>query len=88
MFSSPLALFLLAATIITLRFRNHWAALAVCVAWSFLASSLTFFSPAGGQRAASVAEGCAGPATVFIGMIGILCVVMILYTSPKKEKSS
>lgn len=76
---SPVSLVLLLASALVLRLRHAWAALAVVVAWSFLVSAVTFFDPSGGLRSAAAAEGCVGSPSVFIAIVGAICVGLVLY---------
>jgi hypothetical protein len=80
LFSSPIALVLLLASAFAIRFRSSWGALALCLAWSFLITAVTFFDPTGGLRTAATAEGCVGSPSVFIALVAALSVGMILYT--------
>lgn len=84
-FSSPAALFLLAASALAIRFRNQWAALAVMLLWTGLISIITMIDPSG-VNAAARAEGCAGSATLFIVAVTAICVGMILYTAPRTAR--
>lgn len=85
LFSSPIALFLLLSTALVFRFRNAWGALAVCLAWSFLITAVTFFDPTGGVRTLAVAEGCVGSPWLFIAAVGALSAAMIVYTGRPSE---
>ncbi|QIE46838.1 hypothetical protein G5B38_15640 [Pseudohalocynthiibacter aestuariivivens] len=78
LFSTPAALFLLAASAVAVMLRHQWGALAVCVLWSFLTMAVTMFDT--DMRASAMTEGCIGTPIVFIVAIASLCVAMILYT--------
>ncbi len=86
LFSTPIALILLVASMLVIRFRSSWGAVAVCLAWSLLITATTFFDPTGGLRNAGVAEGCVGSPALFIGIVAALCAGMIIYTGPPKPK--
>lgn len=84
LFSSPVALILLIATVLCFRFRHQWGALVVVVCWTGVVS-LIAFTGAGG-RAAGMAEGCIGSPTLFIAIVAALSVGLILYTAPRPDK--
>ena len=85
--SAPITLILLTATIITLYFRHHWAALALVVAWSFYVSFLTILDP-GNTFATARAEGCLGAPTLFIVAVAAICITMIFYTAPNEARKT
>jgi len=85
--SSPITLILLAATVITLRFRNQWGALALVVAWSFYVSFLTILDP-GNTFTTARAEGCLGSPTLFIVAVAAICILMIFYTAPNEARKT
>lgn len=78
LFQTPLALFLVLTTALALRLRHQWLGLAAVVGWS----SYTMVIVTTDIRAAAVAEGCAGSATLFIGVVAVLCIGSVLYTAP------
>lgn len=78
--SSPAALVLFAGTVLALRFKTQWGALAVVVGWTAFVTFLTMLVPA--SRKAALAEGCVGSPALFIGIIAAICVGMIFYTAP------
>lgn len=86
LFGSPVALVLLLATALCLRFRHQWGAVVIVVLWTVLVSLVTF-TDAGG-RAAGTAEGCIGSPSLFITAVAALCVGLILYTAPKPQKDA
>lgn len=82
---APVTLVLLAASLICIRFRSQWGALACVVAWSLYTAVLTMIDP-GGMLAAGRSAGCVGSAALFIGAVAAICVAMILYTAPHKKR--
>ncbi len=78
--SSPAALVLFAGTVLALRFKSQWGALAVVVGWTAFVTFLTMLAPT--SRKAALAEGCVGSPALFIGIIAAICVGMIFYTAP------
>ncbi|MDX1785439.1 MAG: hypothetical protein R3210_04880 [Roseovarius sp.] len=84
LFSSPAALFLLAASAVAVALRSQSGALVVCVLWSFLALGIISFDPK--TRALAVNEGCVGSPILFIEVIALLSGAMIVYTSRRVQK--
>ena len=82
---SPAALVLLAATLIALRFRSQWGALAVVLLWTAFLSLVTMLDPTG-LRAAGQAEGCLGSPVLFIALVMAICAGLIVYTLPRLGK--
>jgi hypothetical protein len=87
LFGAPASLVLLAASMVVLRLRSAWGAVAACAAWSVLLSFYTHFDPAEQLRRAAAAEGCVGAPTVFILAVAALCVAMVLYTGIPARKT-
>jgi hypothetical protein len=85
--AAPPSLILIAATALTFRFRNQWAALAVVVLWSFYTGFLTIIDP-GAVLAAGRAAGCLGSPALFIAAVAAICVAIILYTAPNESQKS
>ncbi|PVA10427.1 hypothetical protein DC366_09370 [Pelagivirga sediminicola] len=83
LFSTPAALFLLAASATATLLRSAWGALVVCVLWSGLTMVITAADP-GGLRALARSEGCAASPAIFIAAVALLCGAMILYTTRKR----
>lgn len=83
--SSPLAIALLLASAIAIRFRSQWGSLVIVVLWTVIVSLITMADPTG-QRDLAMAEGCVGPASLFIGLVAAICVGMILYTMPRETR--
>lgn len=86
LFGAPAALVLLVATMLVLRLRSAWGAVAICVAWSVLVSLQTNFAPADGLRRAAAAEGCVGSPTVFIIAVVVLCGATVLHAGTPARK--
>jgi len=84
LFSTVPSLTLMIATAFAIRFRNKWGALVVVVLWSIYATVVSFADPTG-VRDFAIQEGCVGPNTLFIVAIGIICVGLVLYTSPRAK---
>jgi hypothetical protein len=78
--SSPAALILLLGTVVAIRFKSQWGALAVVLGWTAFVTFLTMLAPA--SRKVAMAEGCVGSPALFIGIIAAICVGMIFYTAP------
>lgn len=76
--SSPAALVLFLGTVLALRFKSQWGALAVVLGWTAFATFLTMLA----SRKIAMAEGCVGSPALFIGIIAAICVGMIFYTAP------
>ena len=83
LFSTPLGLFLLIATAITLRFRNAWGGLATTVGWTGFITIVVSADPSGVQGFA-ISEGCIGPPTLFVALSIAICIVTIIYTARGK----
>lgn len=88
---SPASIILLLLTAIVVRFRNQWGGLAVLVLWSLLVSVLAFGW--GPQSRADVLqsarlEGCIGSPVLFIGLVAVICLAMILYTTPQQRRDT
>lgn len=83
LFSNPIVLILLLASAVAIRFKSKWGALVLVVLWTVITSVLAFTDFGG--RAAGIAEGCVGSASLFIAVVAALSVAMILYTSPKSD---
>lgn len=82
LFATPVSLVLIFASLVVLRFRHQWGALAVVVGWTGALTLLTMLDPTG-QRPLAAAEGCVGSATLFILAVAAICGAMILYTAPR-----
>lgn len=82
LFSTPFSLALILASLLAIRFRYQWGALAVVVLWTVVVTMVSMADPTG-VRDLAIAEGCAGSATLFIGLVAAICVGMILYTTPR-----
>lgn len=85
LFSTPPALVLILASLIVIRLRHAWGALIVVVLWSLLTTLISMADPTGLQNLAR-AEGCMGSPALFIVIVAAICVGMILYTAPRKER--
>lgn len=85
LFSTPASLVLLICTLVVIRFRHQWGALAVVVLWTLLVSVIAMADPTG-LRVSEIAEGCAGSSTLFIALVAAICGGMILYTSRRPER--
>lgn len=81
------SLALFALTLIAIRFRNQWAALAVLVLWVGFASLLTMAEPTS-FRSIAQAEGSIGSPTLFIALVTAICVGLIIYTTPKEARKN
>jgi cellobiose-specific phosphotransferase system component IIC len=87
--ASPLALALLVATALAVRFRNSWAGLAVVCGWSGLVALVTFApaaGPATGSRQQAIQEGCIGSPALFIAVVAAISVATVIYTSPRQQR--
>ncbi|WP_162497398.1 hypothetical protein [Roseovarius dicentrarchi] len=82
LFSTPAALFLLAASVTATLLRSAVGALVVCLMWSTLTMIVVSTDPTG-LRDASRIEGCTGSPALFIVAVAALCAAMILYTTRK-----
>lgn len=83
---TPVSLLLLLATVLVLRFRSSWGALAVFVGWSFAVASFTFLDGTGGLLPAARAEGCVGSPALFVGVVLLISAGMMLYVNRPKDK--
>ena len=79
---SPMTLFLIITTAVVIKFRSQWGGLAIVVAWSGLIAILM----ASESYWEGVAEGCIGSPSLFFGLIGALCIGVVLYTAPLPKK--
>lgn len=79
---TPIVLALILTTALALRFRNQWFGLVVVLGWSMA----TYFLTGGDLHTAAMAEGCAGPTTLFIVAVFALCAAIVLYTAPLKKR--
>ncbi len=84
--SAP-SLVLFALTLLAIRLRHQWVALAVLILWVGFASLLTMADPTG-IRVLGQAEGCIGSPTLFIAVVTAICIGMILYTTPKEARKN
>lgn len=84
--STPATLILIVASLLAIRFRHQWGALAVVVLWTLLVSLIAMGDPTG-LRADEIAEGCVGSPALFIGFGAAICVGMIIYTTPRPDRS-
>ncbi|MEW9918317.1 hypothetical protein AB2B41_01770 [Marimonas sp. MJW-29] len=78
---TPPSLVLLLLSVLVLRFRHQWGALAVVMAWSLWVSFVALSTP-DAARLHAISEGCIGSPTLFILAVAAICVAMILYTVP------
>ncbi len=85
--TSPAALVLFAFTILSIRFRNQWAALVTLVLWAGYVSLLTMIDPTK-TRALAQAEGCIGSPTLFIVAVAAICIGLIYFTTPKEARNT
>ena len=85
LFVTPLSLFLILTSLLVLRFRHQWGALAVVVGWTVLVSIVAMADPTGLQEIAR-AEGCMGSPALFIGIVAAICGGMIIYTAPRSQR--
>ncbi|MEM6373437.1 MAG: hypothetical protein AAF727_11750 [Pseudomonadota bacterium] len=83
LFATPLSLVALALTLIAVRLRHPWLGLMTVLAWTGIAMLVTMLDPTG-TRAQAMAEGCVGPATLFILAVAAICVGTVIYTMPRK----
>ena len=85
LFATAPSLALMAASAFAIRFRSQWGGLAVVVLWTIYASVMIIPNTAN-LRAEALAEGCAGPSTLFLGLISAICIGMVLYTAPMPRR--
>ena len=86
LFATAPGLALIAASAFAIRFRSQWGGLAVVLLWTIYASVMTI-SNGVNLRAEALAEGCAGPSTLFVALISAICIGMILYTAPMPRRT-
>ncbi|MEO9684727.1 MAG: hypothetical protein ABJR46_03055 [Tateyamaria sp.] len=82
LFTTPVALVVLAFTIIALRFRNQWMGLGAVLGWTGFIALITTADPTG-TRNLAIAEGCIGSPTLFIAVVAAICVGTVIYTKPR-----
>lgn len=82
--ATPISLALVLASLIVLRLRHQWGALAVVVGWTIAITLLTMADPTG-MRPQAATEGCIGSPTLFIIAVAAICGAIILYTAPKSS---
>jgi hypothetical protein len=85
LFTTLPAILLLLCSVLVLRKRSQWGALAVVVLWSGMISLITFLDTPFVSEAAKL-EGCIGAPTLFIGAVAAICMAMILYTMPRETR--
>jgi len=85
LFTTLPAILLLLCSVLVLRKRSQWGALAVVVLWSCMISVITFLDTPFANQAAKL-EGCIGAPTLFIGAVTAICMAMILYTMPRETR--
>ncbi len=85
LFSTPAALFLLAASATAILLRSAWGALVVCVLWSGMTMLIVTTDPTGMDDLARL-EGCLASPALFILAVATLCGAMILYTNRKPRR--
>ncbi len=84
--ATPATLLLVFLSLLAVRFRHQWAALAVVVLWTLLVSFIAMGNPTG-VRPQEIAEGCVGSPALFIGVVAAICVGMIFYTTPRQSRT-
>ncbi len=82
LFSTPAAVFLLAASLTAIALRSAFGAAVVCVLWSALTMIIVAADPTGLRDLARL-EGCTASPALFIAAVALLCAGMILYTTRK-----
>ena len=82
---TPIALILIIATALAVRFRSEWGGLVVVVGWSLSTFLATGWGSNGAARALAMAEGCIGNATLYIVFAALVCIGVVLYTAPLKR---
>ena len=85
LFASIPAMALLVASAIVVRTRNQWAALGIVVLWVILASIVSFGDTDIQQEA--MIEGCMGSTTLYLAIVGAICIALVAYTAPRKASS-
>lgn len=84
--ATPAALLLTFLSLLAIRFRHQWGALAIVVLWTLLISFIAMGNPTG-VRPSEIAEGCVGSPTLFIGLVAAICGGMIFYTTPRQDRA-
>ena len=82
---SPVALVLILATALAVRFRSEWGGLVVVVGWSLSTFLVTGWGTNGAIKAAGIEEGCIGNPSLFIAVAATVCIGVVLYTAPLKR---
>lgn len=82
LFTTPVALVLLAFTLIALRFRSQWMGLGAVIGWAGFIALITTADPTG-IRDFAINEGCIGSPTLFIAIVAAICVGTVIYTMPR-----
>ena len=85
---SPLAIFMLIASALAVRFRSEKGGLAVVVGWSIATYLVTGWGRADPDRMAAMAEGCTGSPAMFIAVAAIISIGVVLYTAPLPRRDS
>ncbi|MEX0337451.1 MAG: hypothetical protein AB3N11_00275 [Arenibacterium sp.] len=86
--ASPLAIALLVATALAIRFKSSWGGLIVVCGWSALVGLVTYLGSTDPDvEQAALAEGCIGSPALFIAAVAAISVATIIYTSPRKSRA-
>ena len=85
---SPLAIFMLIASALAVRFRSEKGGLAVVVGWSIATYLVTGWGRADPDRMAAMAEGCIGSPALIIAVAAAVSIGVVLYTAPLPRRDS
>lgn len=86
LFGTPPSLILLLATALVLRFRHKWGGLVVVVLWSTWLSLVAVIGRGNALQQQAALEGCIGTPTLFIAAVAAICILIVLYTSPRNTR--
>lgn len=85
---SPIAVLLIIATALAVRFRSEKGGLVVVVGWSIATYLVTGWGQSDPDRTAALAEGCIGSPALFVALAAALSVGVVLYTAPLPRRKS
>ena len=85
MLAMPVSLALLIASALMFRLKAQWGSLAVIIGWAAWITALTTDSAIATRHAARL-EGCAASPALFFAFAVAVCIGLVLYTSPLKNR--
>ncbi len=87
MLAMPVSLLLLVASAVMFRLRAQWGALVVIIGWAGWITALTTQTAIAARHAAQL-EGCAASPALFFAIAVAVCIGLVLYTSPIRNRDN